>query len=303
MRVGVSLRSSYPVADVRVGARWMVERTAAAQRAGLDSLFVGDHHVAGVPYYQNTPILARLLAEWGDRPAGALFVLPLWHPVLVAEQAAVLASLAAGRFILQCAVGGDAQQFAGMGSDMRQRARTFEAALDIVRRLLAGDVVTAEGPYPISAARIAPLPPEPVAVWIGGHAPRAVDRAARLGDGWIAGPDATDAQAASLAATYLERCAANGTRPGVIAIRRDVHVGADDAEAESTARPVLAGGYRGFDVAACVVGGPPRVAERFAAYAAMGYTDVLVRQLADAQEDALASMARLAQVRALVAEA
>jgi alkanesulfonate monooxygenase SsuD/methylene tetrahydromethanopterin reductase-like flavin-dependent oxidoreductase (luciferase family) len=53
MRVGVSLRSRYDVADGRVGARWMVERAAAAGAAGLDSLFVGDHHVTGAPYYQN----------------------------------------------------------------------------------------------------------------------------------------------------------------------------------------------------------------------------------------------------------
>ncbi|HEX2564828.1 MAG TPA: hypothetical protein VHK25_12975 [Acidimicrobiales bacterium] len=34
-------------------------------------------------------MLGRLLAEWGDRPAGALYLLPLWNPVLVAEQVGV----------------------------------------------------------------------------------------------------------------------------------------------------------------------------------------------------------------------
>ena len=77
--------------DVRAGARWMVERARAAADAGLDSLFVGDHHNVPVPYYQNVPILGRLLAEWDDRPAGALFLLPLWHPVLLAEQIGTLA--------------------------------------------------------------------------------------------------------------------------------------------------------------------------------------------------------------------
>jgi hypothetical protein len=72
--------------DPRQVARWMIERTAAAHRAGLDSLFIGDQHVSPAPYYQNTPMLGRLLAEWGNAPAGCLFLLPLWHPVLVAEQ-------------------------------------------------------------------------------------------------------------------------------------------------------------------------------------------------------------------------
>ena len=96
MKVGVSLRSGYAPMDVRTGAQWMVERARAASDAGLDSLFVGDHHNVPVPYYQNVPMLGRLLAEWDDRPAGALFLLPLWHPVLLAEQIGTLASIAAG---------------------------------------------------------------------------------------------------------------------------------------------------------------------------------------------------------------
>lgn len=48
----------------------MIERAAAARRSGLHSLFVGDHHATANPYYQNVPILGRLLAEWGDAPAG-----------------------------------------------------------------------------------------------------------------------------------------------------------------------------------------------------------------------------------------
>src|SRR5215472_2778732 len=97
MRVGISLTSNHPnVKDPRQGARWMIERAAAAHRAGLDSLFVGDQHVSPTPYYQNTPMLGRLLAEWGEAPTGCLFLLPLWHPVLVAEQIGTLAAIAQG---------------------------------------------------------------------------------------------------------------------------------------------------------------------------------------------------------------
>ena len=93
-------------------------------------MFVGDHHNVPVPYYQNVPMLGRLLAEWDERPAGALFLLPLWHPVLVAEQIGTLASIAQGRFIMQCALGGGDEQFDAFGvpidSDrvaVRSRAR------------------------------------------------------------------------------------------------------------------------------------------------------------------------------------
>ena len=56
MRIGVSERSGYAVADVRVGARWMVERVRAARDAGLESLFLGEHHSTGGAYYQNVPM-------------------------------------------------------------------------------------------------------------------------------------------------------------------------------------------------------------------------------------------------------
>jgi len=134
MRVGISLTSNHPdVTDPRQGARWMIERAAAARRAALDSLFVGDQHVSPTPYYQNTPILGRLLAEWGEAPAGCLFLLPLWHPVLVAEQIGTLAAIARGPFIMQCGLGWGEARFAAMGANIRTRPSAFEEALDVVR--------------------------------------------------------------------------------------------------------------------------------------------------------------------------
>src|SRR3954464_570905 len=60
-------------------------------------------------------MLGRLLAEWGDAPAGCLFLLPLWHPVLVAEQIGTLAAVAQGPFIMQCGLGWGNDRFAAMG--------------------------------------------------------------------------------------------------------------------------------------------------------------------------------------------
>jgi alkanesulfonate monooxygenase SsuD/methylene tetrahydromethanopterin reductase-like flavin-dependent oxidoreductase (luciferase family) len=292
MRIGVSLRSAYGVKDVREGARWMIERAAAARDAGLDSLFVGDHHVTGAPYYQNMPILGRLLAEWNDAPAGALFLLPLWNPVLVAEQVGTLASIAKGRFIIQCALGAGRDQYAAMGADTRTRPSTFERNLEVIRSLLTGG--------DIGGARIAPRPPEPVDVWIGGSADPAIDRAARLGDGFLAGPNVTVDDAALQLALYRERCEAHGRPVGTCAIRRDVHVGSDADDARRVAGPVLDAGYRGFAPDVPVVGGPDEVAASFRALGELGYTDVIVRHLAEDHAEVLRSFERLAAVRSLV---
>ncbi len=298
MRVGASLRSSYPPMDVRLGARWMIERARAAAAAGLDSLFVGDHHNVPVPYYQNVPMLGRLLAEWDERPAGALFLLPLWHPVLLAEQIGTLATIAPGPFVMQCAVGGGEEQFRVFDTTLRARATRFEATLDIVRALCRGEEVTVtDGPWTVDRARIAPVPPEPLEVWIGAAAPRAVDRAARLGDAFLIGPEATPPEVAALVEEYRGACARHG-RPGDrIAVRRDVHVAASDDEATAAADPVVARGYRGFDPTAVVVGGPGRVTEAFAQLGAAGCTDVIVRHLVDDHAAVLRSFEQLAIVR------
>lgn len=302
MRIGASLASSYSGVDARTGARWMIERARAAREAGLDSLFVGDHHATGGAYYQNTPILGRLLAEWGDRPAGCLFLLPLWNPVLLAEQVGTLAAIHSGRFILQCALGAGRAQFAAMGADLRTRPSAFEEALDMVRRLLAGETVSGSRRFAsIQGARVEPIPPEPVEVWIGASAEPSIDRAARLGDGWLAGPELTPSEAERWIAFYLQRCRQHGRSPTAVAIRRDVFVGATDAEAEEKAGPLARAGYRGFAPEAPVYGSPETVAERFAALARLGYTDVIVRQMSLPQDEAIASYHRLARVKELIA--
>ena len=163
--------------------------------------------------------------------------------------------------------------------------------------------MTADAPYRVHQAVVSPVPPEPVEVWIGGTAERAVDRAARLGDGLLADASLTPRQARDVLDLYRQRAAGHGHAPSALAIRRDIHVGADDADAERVAGPVVAAGYRGFDPSACVHGGVETVTERFREYAAMGYTDMIVRHLADDQGEVLKSYERLAEVRRLVRQA
>lgn len=300
MRIGISIASSYAVDDVRAGARWMIERAQAASAAGLDSLFVGDHHVTATPYYQNTPILANMLAYWRQAPAGALYLLPLRHPVLLAEEIATLATLAPDRFILQCGLGHGEREFAAFGINARHRPSRFEESLQIMQRLWAGETVTHHGRWQIESAQIAPTPPEKIEVWIAAQAEPAIERAARLGDGWIAGPGLTPAQAKADLARYLGFCADHGRPPGVCAIRRDIYIGENRTEAEATAGKIVASGYRGFAPEAIIAGDVAQVAAAFSELAQAGFTDILIRNLVPDQDRALATIARLAEVKRLV---
>jgi len=302
MRVGISLTSNHPeVKDPREGARWMIERAATARRASLDSLFVGDQHVSPTPYYQNTPMLGRLLAEWSEAPAGCLFLLPLWHPVLVAEQIGTLAAIARGPFIMQCGLGWGDVRFAAMGANIRTRPSAFEEALDVVRRLLAGETVSSSQRFRIAEARLTLRPAEPVEVWIGASAPPAIDRAARLAEGWISSPSLTPDEARVQADMYREHCAAYGKGPGAVVLRRDIFVGESSSEAHTVLQHALSRGYRGMPAEALIAGTVEEVAHQFHTFERMGYTEILVRHLTNDQPKVLASLERLAAVRTALA--
>jgi alkanesulfonate monooxygenase SsuD/methylene tetrahydromethanopterin reductase-like flavin-dependent oxidoreductase (luciferase family) len=300
MRIGISICSSYAVDDPREGARNMVARARAARQADLDTLFVGDHHVTPSPYFQNVPMLGRMLAEWGDKPAGALFLLPLWNPVLLAEQIGTLASIAQGPFIMQCGLGDD-RQGVSMGNEPKQRAPMFEAALEVMRTLWRGEEATEDRFWNIQGARISPLPPEPVDVWVGSMAIPAINRTARLAEGWLASPGYTMAEAREGLNVYRQACAEHDRSPTAVAIRRDIFVATSSAEAKRVVDPYIQQGYRGISADALMYGSVSEVAEQIAAYEELGFTDIIVRNLSSNQAECLATIECLAAVKAELA--
>ncbi len=299
MRIGISVCSNYRVAEPREGARNMIERARAARSADLDSLFVGDHHVTPTAYYQNNAILGRMLAEWGNKPAGALYLLPLWHPVLLAEQIGTLAAVMEGRFIMQCGLG-DAHQCLAMGVDPKQRVPMFKASLEIMRALWAGETVTHERFWNIREARINPVPSLPVDVWVGSTVPAAINRTARLAEGWLASPGLTLSQAEDQLNLYRQACAEHNRNPAAVAIRRDIFIGADADEAAAVKAHYVAKGYRGLAEDALMTGSAAEVADTMQAFADAGYTDIIVRNMSTDQAQALATIERLAEVKQLL---
>jgi alkanesulfonate monooxygenase SsuD/methylene tetrahydromethanopterin reductase-like flavin-dependent oxidoreductase (luciferase family) len=172
---------------------------------------------------------------------------------------------------------------------------------DIVRRLLAGETVSASRRFRIAKASLSLRPAEPVEVWIGASAPPAIDRAARLAEGWISSPGLTPDEARVQADMYRERCAAYGKEPDVVVLRRDVYVGESSSEAQTVLQHALSRGYRGMPAEALIAGSVEQVAERFHTFAQIGYTDISVRHLTNDQPKVLASLERLAAVRAALA--
>jgi len=296
MRISVSLTSSFPRGlDAREAGRRIIERARAAREAGLHGIYLGDHHATPAHYFQNVPTLGRLLAETGDAVVGALFLAPLWPPVLLAEQVGTLAALAGGPFVLIMAAGDGEEQFSPFGIPLRQRGRRLEEALQIVPRLLAGESVTFSGRYyALSETRISPIPPQGFTLWVAASGRPALERAGRYGDAWLAAPGAVGEELQTQAAIYRAAAQAAG-RPARCIVRRDIYVGESDTEAEETVGPIVARGYRGFQREALVYGGPETVLAAFRDLAAMGFEEVAIRHIVQDQQQVLASFRRLGE--------
>jgi alkanesulfonate monooxygenase SsuD/methylene tetrahydromethanopterin reductase-like flavin-dependent oxidoreductase (luciferase family) len=293
MQVGISVSSTYqgPAAE---GSRWMIERAAAAASAGLVTLSVGDGHLSGDKYYQNSPMLGRLLAEWSGRPAGCLFVLPLWHPVIVAEQIATLASLHDDTFIVQTGVGGRPHEFAGMGVRLADRGRRTDEAIGVVKALLAGDTVSSRL-FGLADAQMGLRPERPVEWWIGAGAPVGIERAARSGDAWYTSPYETAAELVDPVERYLDACAQHDRTPRIMA-RKDVLVLDDAAAAERHAKRLLDAGYRGLDRTRVVVGDVDSVLEQLGPFEELGIEQIIMRCMAVPQSAALETIAGMGEV-------
>ena len=296
MKVGISVCSSYPHEPPKVAARHMIERTRAAREAGLNTLFVGDHHVTPTNYLQNNVILGRMLAEWGDQPFGALYLLPLWHPVLLAEQIGTLASLASGPFVMQCGLG-DKRQCRAFGIDPAQRVGRFTASLSILRALWAGEVVNESDYWGLHQARIAPVPEQSVDVWVGAVVEPAIERTARLGDGWLAAPSLTYEQANEGLKRYQHHCAQLNRTPGAMAIRRDFLLGSTSQDAKAIARPYLESGYRGIPTESLLIGSVAELVDQIGQLEGLGYSEVIVRNISQDQAECLHSIQLLREVK------
>ena len=224
-------------------------------------------------------MLGRLLAEWTDRPVGCLFLVPLWHPVLMAEQIGTLAAMSSGPFIVQAGLGGGADQFRAMGAELHERAARFEEGVLAVQALLRGESVDSDL-WEVHGARVAPIPPEGVEWWIGGGVPKAIERAARLGDCWYGNADLTPDTAQRDIEIYREACARLNRSPVRIPIRKDVFIAEDRADAERIGDALVARGYRGFDRRAVAYGDPDSVAEQLSVFGEQGFTDIIIRTMA-----------------------
>src|SRR5437899_10238449 len=132
----------------------------AVDDSTIDVVWVGDHVSFRGGRGQDGLLTAMALAAVTERVTiqTAVYLLPLRHPLVVARQVAGIAELAPGRFTFGVGVGGDdPDEVRNCGVDPATRGRRTDESLDLVRRLLAAEVVDHHGDaFELAAASIVP---------------------------------------------------------------------------------------------------------------------------------------------------
>jgi probable F420-dependent oxidoreductase len=196
----------------------------AAEKAGFD--FVSLTHHSFSPECQSSApfvVLAAIAARTSTlRLATIIYVLPLYHPVAVAEQVATLDNISGGRVILGVGIGYRDYEFIGFGLNPRHRGARADESLTAIRQGWRTGRFNHQGTH----FQIPDLPAVPTPVqkphppmWVGGLSDAALKRAARLGDGWVSDNMQMVSQVAETADRYRALCVAQQGKPFVCVTR------------------------------------------------------------------------------------
>ncbi len=191
----------------------IIEQIAWAETIGYDDVWLSEHHFTDDGYGPSPIVQAAAIAVKTKkiRIGMSVLLLPLYHPVRLAEDAATVDILSGGRLELGAGLGYRPEEFAGLGFSLKDRGGRANESLEIIRRLWEGETVTFKGKhFQIENARLTPRPvqrPRPP-IWVGGFSRPAVRRAARLADGFLGIGDMREVYP-----MYLEELRAAGKDP------------------------------------------------------------------------------------------
>jgi probable F420-dependent oxidoreductase len=192
----------------------LAEAARAAESAGFDSVWAGEHvvlpdpQVSPSPMRPQDPALDPLLAlAWAAaytatiRLATGILILPQRNPVVLAKQVATLDVLSGGRVILGIGAGYLEPEFRAVGANFAERGAVTDEYLDAMRVLWYDRHPAYHGRFAGFAgvdAHPRPLQ-QPIPLVVGGHSGPAYRRAVARAHGWY-GYGLTPRQAAASAA-------------------------------------------------------------------------------------------------------
>src|ERR1700751_2201217 len=159
-------------------------------RAGYDSLWVGDHISFPLSIFDPLLRLAKAAVVSRRLQLGtAVYLLPLRHPTPVAKQVSTLDHLTEGRFVFGVGVGGEfPKEYEACGVPIAERGARLSESLTVLRKLWSGEPASHAGRFFQFEGGMMQPPSRQVGgplIWCGGRSDAAMRRIGGLADGWM----------------------------------------------------------------------------------------------------------------------
>jgi probable F420-dependent oxidoreductase len=229
------MSNSHPASPADL-SRLVDEMLAEAQQAekyGFDSFFVTEHHQEPSGYLPSPlPLLAALATRTSTIRLGTgIAVLPLYHPIRMAEDCAVVDIISKGRLILGVGMGYQDVDFAAYGLRVSDRVSLFEEGIEIIKRAWTEEKLYFVGKrYTLTNISVTPKPvqqPRPP-IWIAAVGDEAMKRAGRVGDALLADSFQLPARLKPRVELYRQTAASRGNRAQVVLFREGFVAGTRD---------------------------------------------------------------------------
>lgn len=168
--------------------RQYLDQIENAESIGFNSVWLTEHHFCDDGYTPSPLVIASAIgSRTRDMRIGTnLMILPLHNPIRIAEDAATLSLLTGGRFDLGVGIGYRQMEFDAFERQLKFRPSLMEEAVEIIRRAWAGETINFKGKrFEIGDHKITPQPEIPPRILLGGLSEPAIERAARIADGFL----------------------------------------------------------------------------------------------------------------------
>ena len=191
-----------------------LDMAAWADGNGFDRITVSEHHFVDDGYLPSPFVAAGAVAARTKkmRIATGVALLPLKHPVQVAEDGAIVDIISGGRFELMVGAGYRNEEYEGYGISIKTRPGRMEEGVEIIKKCWAEETFSFEGRYwTLKNVNVTPKPiqkPRPP-ILMGGASPASARRAARIADGY-------SPVSQRLSEFYRDELRAQGKDPGPI---------------------------------------------------------------------------------------
>jgi probable F420-dependent oxidoreductase len=224
----------------------MLDQAPLAEELGYDTITVPEHHFTDDGFISApTTVLGALAGQTENINIGTnILILPLHHPLKVAENAAALDQLTNGRFVLGIGLGWKEDEFRAFERKKSDRVKYMIEGIEIIRKVLTEKDVSYEGKmYNFENVTVTPRPvQDSIPIWYGGQSEAAIRRSAHRTDAWIISNTERFQDISEDMEVYEEALGDAGRDPQQVhrPLRREVYVAESDEVAwEEVGEPLL----------------------------------------------------------------